>query len=59
MGWHVAKMEEGRNAFKILTIKAIGTRPLGRPRRIWDNVRMDLQEIGVNARNILGERCKL
>ena len=41
-------MEEGRSAFKILT----GNRPLGRPRRRWeDNIRMDLEEIGINTRN--------
>ena len=43
-------MEEGRNAFKILT--ATGKRSLGRPRRRWeDNIRMDVKEIGVNTRN--------
>ena len=45
-------MEEGRSAFKILTGKPTGKRPLGRPRRIWeDYVRMDLEEIGINAGN--------
>ena len=40
---HVARMEEGRCAFKILTGKPIGKRTLGRPRRRWkDNIRMDL-----------------
>ena len=29
---HVARMEEGRSAFKILTGKSTGKRPLGRPR---------------------------
>ena len=39
-------MEEGRSAFKILTDKPTGKRPLGRPRRRWeDNIRMDLEEI--------------
>ena len=35
MRWadHVARMEEGRSAFKILTGKPTGKRPLGRPRR--------------------------
>ena len=28
---HVARMEEGRSAFKILTGKPTGKRPLGRP----------------------------
>ena len=45
-------MEEGRSAFKILTGKPTGKRPLGRPRHRWeDNFRMDLEEIGVNAGN--------
>ena len=36
--------------FKILTGKPTGNRPLGRPRRRWeDNIRMDLEEIGINA----------
>ena len=40
-------MEEGRNAFKILT----GKKLLGKPRHRWeDNNRMDLKEIGVNRR---------
>ena len=47
---HIARMEEGRSAFKILTGKPTGKRPLGRPRRRWeDNIRMDLEEIGINA----------
>ena len=38
-------MEEGRSAFKILTGKPTGKRPLGRPRRRWeDNIRMDLED---------------
>ena len=32
---HVASMEEGRRAFKILTGKPTGKRPLGRLRRRW------------------------
>ena len=34
---HVARMEEGRSAFKILTGKPTGNRPLGRLRRRWDS----------------------
>ena len=46
---HLARMEEGRSAFKILTGKSTGKRPLGRPRRRWEvNIRMDLEEIGIN-----------
>ena len=45
-------MEEGRIALKILTDKPTGKRPLGRPRHRWeDNIRMDLEEIGINAGN--------
>ena len=44
---HVARMEESKSAFKMLTGKPTGRRPLGRPRRRWE----DLEEIGVNAGN--------
>ena len=45
-------MEEGRSPFKILTGKATGKLPLWRARRRWeDNIRMDLEEIGINAGN--------
>ena len=43
-------MEEGRGAFKILTGKPTGKRHLRRPRRKReDNIRMDIEEIGINA----------
>ena len=49
---HVERIEEGRSAFKILTGKPTGKRPLGRPRRRWeDNIRIYLEEIGINAGN--------
>ena len=45
-------MEEGRSAFKILTGKLSGERLLGRPRcRLEYNIRMDLEEIDINAWN--------
>ena len=45
---HVARMEEG--ALKILTGKPTGKRPLGRPRRRWeDNIRMYLEEISMRG----------
>jgi hypothetical protein len=49
MRWarHVARMGEKRNAYRILVGKPEGKRPLGRPRRRWeDSIRMDLREIG-------------
>ena len=52
MGGHVARMEEGRSAFKILTGKPTEKRPLGRARRRQeDNIRMDLEGVGINAGN--------
>ena len=45
-------MQEGRSAFKILTGKPTGKRTSGRPRRRWEgNIRMDLEEIGINTGN--------
>ena len=44
---HVARIDKGRSAFKILTGKATEKRHLGRPRRRWE----DLEEIGINAGN--------
>ena len=45
-------MEEGKRALKILTGKPTGKGAQGRPRHRWeDNVKMDLNEIGVNASN--------
>ena len=49
---HVARMEEGRSAFKILTGKPTGKRPLGKLSHRWeDNNRMDVKEISINMRN--------
>ena len=52
MKGHVARMEEGRNTFKILTGTPTGKRHLRRPRPRWeDNIRMDLEEMGIKTRN--------
>ena len=43
----MACMEEGRDVHKVLVEKPEGKRPLGRPRRRWeDNIKMDLEEVG-------------
>ena len=43
---------QSRSALKILTGKPTGKIPLGRPRRRWeDNIRIDLEEIGISAGN--------
>ena len=49
MRWvgHVVHMGEGRGVHRVLVGKPEGKRPLGRPRRRWeDNIKMDLQEVG-------------
>jgi hypothetical protein len=49
MRWagHVARMEEGRGVHRVLVGKPEGKRPVGRPRRKWEeNIKMDLQEEG-------------
>jgi len=48
MKWteHVARMEM-RGVYRVLVGKPKGTRPLGRPRRRWENnIKTDLQEVG-------------
>ena len=49
MRWagHVARMGERRGVYRVLVGKPEGKRPLGRPRRRWeDDIKMDLQEMG-------------
>jgi hypothetical protein len=49
MRWagHVTCMGEGRNVYRVLVGKHEGKRPLGRPRRRWeDGIKMDLREMG-------------
>jgi hypothetical protein len=47
MRWvgHVVRMGEMRNAYNILDVKLEEKRPLGRPRRRWKDIRMDLGKI--------------
>ena len=45
-------MGKSSSTFKILTGKPTGKVPLGRHKRRWENnIRMDLEEIGINAGN--------
>jgi hypothetical protein len=53
MRWegHVARMREGRGVYRVLVGRPEGKRPLGRPRRRWeDNIKMNLREIGIDGR---------
>ena len=43
----MARMGERRDVYRVLVGKREGKRPLGRPRRRWeDNIKTDLQEVG-------------
>jgi len=43
-------MGERRGVCRVLAGKPVGKRPLGIPRRRWeDNIKMDLQEVGWGA----------
>jgi hypothetical protein len=45
-------MGEGRRIYKVLVGRPEGKRPLGRPKRRWeDNIKMDLREIGIDEAN--------
>jgi hypothetical protein len=54
MRWegHVARTGEGKGVYRALVGKPEGKRPLGRPRRRWeDNIKMDLREIVIDGAN--------
>jgi hypothetical protein len=51
MRWagHVARMGENSGVHRVLVGKPEGKRPLGRPRRRWENnIKLDLQEVGAS-----------
>jgi hypothetical protein len=64
MRWagHVARMGEGRGVYRVLVGRPEGKRPLGRPRRRWeDYIKMDLREIGIDGANwiqLAQDRCQ-
>jgi hypothetical protein len=54
MRWagHVARMGEGRGVYRVLVGRPEGKRPLGRPRRRWeDKITLDLREIWIDGAN--------
>jgi hypothetical protein len=65
MAGHVKFMGEGRGVYRVLVGKPKRKRPLGRPRRRWeDYTKMDLQEVGWTAWTVLlwlriGKGCGL
>jgi hypothetical protein len=47
---HVARMGERRDVYLVLVARPEGKRPLGRPRRRWeDNIKMDLRDICIDG----------
>jgi hypothetical protein len=50
IGWagHVARMGDGRDVYRVLVGRPEGKRPLGRPRRRWEDY---LREIGIDGAN--------
>ena len=48
MRWagHVVRMWERRGIYRVLVGKPEGKRPIGRPRRRWEDIKMDFQEVG-------------
>jgi hypothetical protein len=51
MRWagHGASMGEWGGVYRVLVGRPKGKRPLGRPRRRWDNIKIDLREIGIDG----------
>ena len=56
MRWagHVARLGEERGVYRVLVGKPERKRPLGRPRRRWVDIRMDLQELGCGYMDCIG-----
>jgi len=49
---HVACMGERRGKYRAWVVRLEGTRPLGRPKRRWeDNIKIDLQKVGRGGMN--------
>jgi len=53
MGRACSTYGERRGVYKVLLGKPEGKRPLGRPRRRWeDNIKTDLQEVRMRGRGL-------
>jgi hypothetical protein len=52
VGWTCGTQGEGRGVYRVLVGRPECERPLGRPRRRWeDNIKIDLREIGIDGAN--------
>jgi hypothetical protein len=55
MGGTCSADGEERGVYRVLVVKPEGKRPLGRPRRRWENnIRMDFQEVGCGGIDCIG-----
>jgi hypothetical protein len=55
MGGACSAYGEGRGVYRVLVGKPEGKRPLGRPRRRWENnITMDLQDVGCGSMGWIG-----
>jgi hypothetical protein len=63
MRWagHIARMGERRGVYRLSVRKPEGKRPLGRPRRRWDdNIKIDLQKVvygGMDWIELTQDKC--
>jgi hypothetical protein len=49
---HVARMGDGSGVYRVLVGRPEGKRPLGRPRRRWEDIiKIDLGETGIDGEN--------
>jgi len=57
MRWvgHMARMGEERRLYRALVGKPEGKRPMGRHRRRWVDIRMNLQEVGCGYMDWIGQ----
>jgi hypothetical protein len=54
VGWTCGTHGEGRGVYRVLVGRPEGKRPLGRPRRRWENnIKMDLRKIGIDGANCI------
>jgi hypothetical protein len=52
VGWRCSTHGGGGGVYRVLVRSPEGKRPLGRPRRRWeDNIKMDLKEMGIDGAN--------
>ena len=50
MAGFVGRMGERKGVYRVLMVKPEGKRPLGSPRRRWENnIKMELQEVGCGS----------